>query len=245
MILIAALAAAQLTMSTPQTIAELDSAKLKGDPARLAWSDDGSELYVQTIERDKSGNPKGTHHYVVSAGSKNVKDVDQEPAWAAKYWQWKSGQASPAASGFKITVEERNETKRAVSAPTGGDLARGGTPDPGAGTTLSDVASASDASQKLHIYALKMNKETIGEWTNTAVTPGTNFTWAPAPLQYLAFAKRDGGPIVVLDASGQKQELAGTKSALLPAWSADGKRLAWLERKGKKLQLTSAEVSAQ
>lgn len=243
-LLVAALAAVQITIAAPQTVAEIDAGKFKGELARLAWSDDGSEFYVQTIERDRSGNAKAAHHYVVSAGSK-VKDVDQEPPWAAKYWQWKSAQASPAAGSFKITVDERNETKRAASAPTGGDLARGGTPDPGAGTTLSDVAHAADTSQTLHVFALKVKNETIGEWTNAAVTPGTNFSWAPAPLQLLAFARREGGPIVVLDPSGAKQELTGTKSALLPAWSSDGKRLAWIERKGKKYQLTTADVTAQ
>jgi len=244
-VLIAAVAAVQITMSAPQTVAELDAGKLKGDLARLAWSDDGSEFYVQTVERDRGGNPKAVHHYVVSAATKNVKDADQEPPWAAKYWQWKSGQASPSAATFQIDVSDRTETKRAASAPTGGDLARGGTPDPGAGTTLGDVAHAADTSQNLHIYALKVKGDTIGEWTNAAVTPGTNFTWAPAPLPLLAFAKRDGGPIVVLDAAGAKQELTGTRSALLPAWSPDGKRLAWIEHKGKKYQLTIADLSIQ
>ncbi len=114
MVLIAVLAATQITMAPPQPIAEIDAGKLKGELARLAWSDDGSEFYVQTIERDRTGNLKAAHHYLVSAASKNMKDVDQEPAWAAKYWQWKSAQSSPAAAGFKINVEERTETKRAV-----------------------------------------------------------------------------------------------------------------------------------
>ena len=244
-VLIAALAAVQITMGAPQPVAEIDAGKLKGELSRLAWAEDGSEFYIQTIEHDRAGNPRAAHHYVVSTTAKNVKDVDQEPAWAAKYWQWKSGQSSPAASGFKISVEERTETKRAASAPTGGELARGGTADPGAGTTLGDVAHAVDTSQTLHIYALKINKETIGEWANAPVTPGTNFTWAPAPLQLLAFAKRDGGPIVILDSSGAKQELTATRTALLPAWSGDGKRMAWIERKGKKYQLTTADISTQ
>jgi hypothetical protein len=75
--------------------------------------------------------------------------------------------------------------------------------------------------------------------------PWTNFSWAPAPFQLLAFARREGGPIIVLDAAGSKQELSGTKAALLPAWSSDGKRLAWIERKGKKYQLTTSELTVQ
>ena len=73
-----------------------------------------------------------------------------------------------------------------------------------------------------------------------------HFGWAPAPLSLLAFARRDGGPLVVLDASGGKQELAGTKAAVLPAWSDDGKRIAWLERKDrKKYQLMIADIQMQ
>ena len=65
-------------------------------------------------------------HYVVSAATKAIKTVDQEPAWASTYWAWKSGQASPADPAFKIAVDERHETKRSTSAPTGGALAKGG-----------------------------------------------------------------------------------------------------------------------
>lgn len=243
MIGLSVLAALAITLSPPRPVAEIDAGKLKGDLMRLAWSDEGSEFYLQTVERDRSGQPKAIHHYIVSA-AKALKDVAQEPAWAAKYWQWKSAQASPAASTFKIGVAERSETRRAASAPTGGVLARGGTADPTAGTTFTDVAAAADASQTVRIFALSVGSEIIGEWTNEAVTPGTNFSWAPAPLRLLAFAKRDGGPIVVLDSTGQKQELAGPKAAVLPAWSADGKKLAWLERMDRrKYQLTVADIS--
>jgi hypothetical protein len=240
---IAALAA-HLTLATPQPVTEVDLGKLKGDVVRLAWSDDGGQFYVQTIERDRGGNVKALHHYLLS--SSGSKGIDQEPPWAAKYWMWKSAQASPAAASFKIDVTERTETKRSVSAPTGGVLAKGGTADPGSGTTLGDIANAADTTQTMRIFALKVKGETIGEWANEAVVPGVNYSWAPAPLQMLAFAKRDGGPLMALDAAGQRQELSGAQAAILPAWSPDGKRLAWLERKDKKkYQLVIAEVSIQ
>lgn len=235
----------QVTLAQPQTVAEIDVGKMKGDLTRLAWSPDASEFYVQTAERDRGGSIKSLHHYIVSAASKTVKGADQEPPWASKYWAWKSAQMSPAAPGFRITVDEpRRETKRSTAAPTGGILAKGGVADPGVGSTVADVASAAEQTQVLVIYTLKLKNETIGEWTNEAVTPGINFTWAPAPLRLFAFAKRDGGPIVVLDDAGRKQELTGAKAAVLPAWSDDGKRLAWLERKDKKkYQLTFADIA--
>jgi hypothetical protein len=242
-IVLAALAS-HLALAAPQPVADVDLGKLKGDLVRLAWSDDGSQFYVQTMERDRSGNIKALHHYLLS--SSGSKSVDQEPPWASKYWMWKSAQASPAAPSFKIEVSERTETKRSVSAPTGGVLARGGTADPGAGTTLGDVAAAADTTQTMRIFALKVKGETIGEWANEAVVPGVNYTWAPAPLQMLVFSKRDGGPLMIIDPAGQRQELSGAQAATLPAWSPDGKRLAWLERKDKrKYQLVVAEVSVQ
>jgi hypothetical protein len=237
--------AATVALAPPQPLVELDAGSLKGDLTRLAWSADGSELYVQSVERDRTGNVRKIHHALVSVAERKAKGIDEEPQWAGAYWTWKSGQASPAAAAFKIAVSERTETKRSVSAPTGGALARGGTADPAAGSTLADVASVADTTQTLKIFSLKIKDETIGEWTNEPVVPGSNFSWAPAPLQLIAFAKRDGGPIVVLDPAGQKLELPGTRSALLPAWSADGRRLAWIERKGKKYLVATGEVTVQ
>lgn len=237
--------ARQVALASPQAVADVDLGKMKGDLSRLAWSADGSEFYVQTVEKDRSGAPKALHHYLVSSSGKSVKGIDQEPPWASAYWTWKSGRSSPAAAAFAISVEERTETKRSVSAPTGGVLAKGGTADPSGGaTTFADVASAADASQTVKVYALKVKNESIGEWANEAVVPGANFSWAPAPLQLIVFAKREGGPLAVIDDAGRTQELEGAHSAVFPAWSADGKRIAWLERKDrKKYQLTMADVS--
>lgn len=239
-----AVAPLTIVAASAEPLVELDLSKMKGDLTRLAWSPDGADFYVQTIERDRAGNVKATRHYLLTKSSTPAKDIGEEPAWAAKYWEWKSAQGSPAAQ-LKITVEgPRRETKRTTAAPTGGVLARGGSADPGAGTTVSDVAAAVDQSQVQMIYTLKLGNETLGEWINEPVIPGVNFSWAPAPLAFLAFTRRDGGPIMVLDEAGRKQQLAGAKSAFFPAWSTDGKRLAWLERKDKKRYiLTVADVS--
>jgi len=235
--------ARQLALSAPQAIAEIDTGKLKGDLARLAWSPDGSEFYIQTVERDSRGVVKTARHYLVSAASKGPRSVSEEPAWASKYWSWKSAQASPAAPTLKITVDQRQDTIRSTSSPTGGDLAKGGGADPVSGSTLGDVATAASNTQLKTVFSLKLKGETIGEWVNEAVVPGLTFGWAPAPARALAFTRRDGGPLIVLDEAGRKQELAGPKAAILPAWADDGKRIAWLERKDrKKYDVMVAEI---
>jgi hypothetical protein len=239
--------AAHVSVADPLPIVELDMGKLKGEPWRLAWSPDAKEMYLQTVDRDGHGAVKSTKHYVIALDSKSVKSVDQEPAWASKYWLWKSGQASPGAPAFKIRVDQRQETVRSTAAPTGGDLARGGTADPTAGSSLSDVASVANQTQTLGIYSLKLNDTVVGEWVNEPVVTGVNFGWATAPNHLLAFSKRDGsGPLTLLDDQGHKDEVAGTKGATLPAFSDDGTKLAWLTRKDKKhFELTVGTVGAR
>ena len=236
------------TLAPPTAIVEIDTARLKGEPGMLAWSPDGQALYLQMIERDRKGAIASTKHYLIAIAEKTTKDADGQPAWAGKYWAWKSAPASPAAAAFTIVPAERQEVKRAV-APVG-DLAKGGgSGGDGRGMTGSSVGeaiSAAAAAQTLHIWSLAINGETIGEWVNEAVTPGSTFSWAPAPAHLIVFARRDGGPLTLLDDKGRKQPLTGAKSAAFPAWSEDGMRIAWLEKKERrKYDLMIAGVAAK
>ena len=238
--------ARQVTLAAPQPVVAIDLGKVKGAPARLAWSPDGTQLYLQMAERDGAGRIKSSDQFLISIAQKTMKSVDKEPDWVSKYWTWKSAQASPGAAGFKIEVAQKQETVRATATPTGGALAKGALTDPTAGTTSSDVAGASLQSQTQNIYTLKVKGESLGEWINEAVVPGVNFAWAPAPAALLAYTKRSGGPIVVLDDQGHKQELAGAKDAVVPAWSDNGARIAWVERVDrKKLNVMVADIAAK
>lgn len=222
-------------LAAPETIVELDTGKLKGDPGMLAWSPDGRTLYVQMLERDRKGAVTSTRHYVIAIGEKTISGVDSQPPWVGKYWAWKAAPASPAASAFKIVPREREEVKRAV-APVG-ELAKGGGGGDARGipgSSVGEAMSAAATAQKLHVWELEINGETIGEWVNEAVTPGINFSWAPAPAHTIVYARRDGGPLWLLDDKGRKQALAGAKNASFPAWSDDGGRIAWLEKKERR-----------
>src|SRR5437764_1396441 len=70
-------------LSAPARIVEFDTGKLKGDLYRLSWSPDAQQLYLQTVERDRTGNIKTAHHYLLTLDGKSPKSVDEEPRWSA------------------------------------------------------------------------------------------------------------------------------------------------------------------
>jgi hypothetical protein len=232
-------AADAVTISSPTTIVELDMGKLKGEPWRLAWSPDATELYVQTAERDSVGMVTKSRHYVIAPTGGAPKEVEAEPAWATKYWAWKSAQAAPGSASFKIALDERREIVRATHAPRGGDVAGMGG-DPSAGASVGGGGAGGSAGsvrvaegQNAVIRSMRLKGETVGEFVNSVIVPGLTFSWSPAALNMIAFSRKDED-LVIMDEQGRKQKIDTSKTTRLPAWSDDGKKLAFLEQKDRK-----------
>ncbi len=223
-------------VSQPAAGAELDLGKLKGEPSRLAWLTDGSQLYFQTAERDSRANVTARHHYLVGLDGRIVKTLEQEPAWAAAYWAKKSGQSAPSMPAYRIAVEQRQETARPTSAPMGGALARGATDASGEhggqGVSAAEAGAAAFQSQILNVFTLRLKGEVIGEWINQPVVPGSTFGWSREGGR-IVFVSKSGG-LIVMDPQGRKETIAGTGNASLPAWSNDSRLIAFIERTGKK-----------
>ena len=241
----------KISISAPASLAEIDIDKMKGQPAKLAWSPDGKEIYVQLLD-GPFGKPGTERHFVYSAADGKQKSVDAVPAWAVAYWNRKTGQASPDDPAFKIGVETSQRTERAVTAGMGGDMARGAVGSGGAiggsagGTSSGDAIAAAAATQTITVHAMKLAGETIGEFANSVIVPGLTFGWGPAGSKVIVFAKPKDGELVVMDSAKNKQDLNGTKDALLPALSDDGTKLAWVRRDGrKKFSLLIANVSVR
>lgn len=245
--------ATRVVVSPPTVVLELDTGRLGGDPYRLAWSPDGSELYVQVVKSDKSGIQATKHFIVRREQGAALKAVDAEPAWAAKYWAWKANRSAPERPTAQIEVESKQGIVRSTAAPMGGGLARG---DPGGGATgglgstgtgasPEDVASSAQQSQNVTTYLLRFKGEVVGEWVNQPVVPGLTFGWAPAKLGLLAFVNK-AGRFLIMDVEGRKQEVPELRDARLPAWSEDASKLAYLAPVGKKkFNLMIADVSTR
>jgi len=119
--------ASKMALSIAEPIAELDMGKMKGEPARLAWSPDKMEFYVQTAERDGHGAVKSAKHYVVSAASRTVRASIENRSGRRSTGRGNRRRPRRVAATFKIAVDgPRQESVRATSAPAGGALAKGG-----------------------------------------------------------------------------------------------------------------------
>jgi hypothetical protein len=230
--------ASKVTVSAPTMIAAIDAGKMKGDLTRFAWSTDGSAFYFQAVERDTRGNVN-LRHYTVDQAAPQPKSMDQEPAWAAAYWTKKSAQSAPGLGSLRISIDQQQRRVSSTAAPTGGDMAKGGTGASGGasggagGSSLSDATGAAFGSQNATVVLLKLKGEVIGEFVNAPALPGTTFGWGPAGSGLIVFATSDGR-LVLMDAEGRKQEIPGVKAASFPGWSDDGTRLVFLEKTGRR-----------
>jgi hypothetical protein len=234
-----ALDVSTLKVSAPVVVAELDLGSLKGALRQIGWSPDKSQLYVQTAD----GNPTSPklHHYVVTTSGGAIAPSKEPPSWAQDYWLYKSDRFAPGIGSLFIDVDQKFETMKYGTGSAGaidqGDRATGGL------TTSSMNAERAAVSDKLHVVRLMLEGEAVSEFVNEAPVPGLMFGWGPAGSGAIAFTDRDGR-LFLFDRNKHKESVSGAKNALLPAWSTDGSRLAWVQRSGRrKYTLVVADVS--
>jgi hypothetical protein len=226
--------------------AKTTTLEVKGEPIRLAWAEDGSRLAVQTAERDKAGMMTGNpRFYIVSTADGKMTSAPAWPDWADKYWTWKSNNHTPWSSTTSIDLKQEQKTLSATSSPMGGVLAKGGTTaDAGGGTTTaSDVATHAYGTQTVNTVTLTLMGETVGYFEAMQFIPGYTFGWAPTDLASIAYVNHSGR-LAVMDKDGHKQQVDSTRDVILPAWSEDGAKIAFLQKAGKnKYDLYVAPVS--
>jgi hypothetical protein len=226
--------AASMNFSEPHLVVALD--KIKGEPIQLAWSPDAAELYVETGNRTRIGTFENQKHYLVTIADGKVKSVDAAPQWATDYQAWKSNKWAPGVRTFAIDLSEDKRTTRAVSAPTGGALAKGG--ESGASTGNMDAATdAALTSQMQHVITLKLKGQTVGEYVDTQFVPGYTYSWAPQSFGTAIAYSNNEGHLTVMDQQGEKKTVPSTNHVMIPAWSDSGKKIAFIQKDGKKYAL--------
>jgi hypothetical protein len=132
-----------------------------------------------------------------------------------------------------MDVEQKVETMK-VGTGQAGALDREANPAGGNVGNIETLAKGNDQNQKQQVIRFKLLGETVSEFVNARPVPGLMFGWGPARSGAIAYVERDGGRLILFDQQKHKHTLAGVKEALLPAWSMDGSRLAWIQRSGRK-----------
>jgi len=224
----------QLTISTPRVVAEIDTARAGGDPIGIAWSKDGT-IYLRVVQ-DKG---RVRHYQIVTTPELSIGQSDGVPEWAATYWNWKSAASAPDDPAFKLNIEQGKRSAASVNA--GGELAGVGSTaalaasgDVGGGTSEASAIIAASSRSTVAYVSVKWKDQVVGEWIDQQPQLGLKLAWAPAPMAVLAYVTSDG-KLGLIDRAGHVMAVAGTRDAVLPAWSIDGQRISYLQKKSPKL----------
>jgi hypothetical protein len=230
------------TIATPKLIGQIDTGKLKGEPTELAWAPDGTQFFLQTSERNRQAMVTSPRFYLLSASDAKAQKVDAKPDWEGPYWLFKSNEYAPGAAKVAIDVKDEQRVVSSTASPTGGALAKGGT-SASPGTTVDDAVNAATNMQQVHVITLMLKGEQIGQFVNEQFLPGYTFSWSPEQLGSIVYVN-DSGRLAIMTLQGsEKQEIDGTKNVLLPAWKADGTKIAFLQKSGRnKYDLYVADV---
>ena len=229
--------ASRATISPPQAVLEVDAGKLKGAPVLLAMADDG-RIFLRTAETDRFGNERRKNYVAASPKSPWVQ-VDEQPAWAAMYWIWKSGTAAPGLPTLKFHIETREKGTLATGSTSQADgVDNPYRADPSSNQVAHDTASY----QKVVTTTVTLKGQLVFEGQNKPFAPGVSFGWAPPPMGALAFADAKKR-LVVVDRDGHRKDVDGAVDVLLPGWTADGRHIFYLQKSGgKKYSLMMVDV---
>jgi tetratricopeptide (TPR) repeat protein len=218
---LSALDVTQLTCAAPARIASVRRDQLTGRPSMLAWSADGRLVYLGGVVAGMGAE----QHFVVSVDDARIATPAGRPDWARAYWQWKAAQRAPWLPATKITAQTKRVTGFNMSDP--GNSERG-------------YARAADQSMS---NELTLHGHVIAEASSGAVVAGMTFGWAPFAMGAIAFAD-SRGRLVLMDVEGRQLRVDGADGVVLPAWSPDGRQVAFLKRESNAYAIYVVRLSA-
>jgi hypothetical protein len=220
-----------IKFGSPSIITQIDTGQLKGEARRLAWAADGLTLYLLTVEGAQP--TEKLHHYTIALSGGAIGPIEQEPAWAVEYWAIKQDRTAPGIAALVIDVEQGDEN---IKSGTGaaGVLDRTASPIGviNSNPSVENLANGTFGNQKARVVRLTLVGEEIARWVNERPIPGMRFSWGPSGSGALV-CLGEHGELVFVDQKKHRRTVPGVTDAVLPAWSVDGTRLAYLRKAGR------------
>jgi hypothetical protein len=206
-----------VAVSRPVKICDLDLGQLNGSLRRLSWNSGGTSLHLQTRDSDDR-----LYDYIVDLVTHDISRAFGEPGWAAEYWTQKSALAAPGLPSLKLEVTENNRRTRPM--PFSGGFTNGG-------AQTFDPKDPVDAYE--HEVTLRYLGHEIGNWINGTPMAGDTFGWGPVGTGALVYTD-ERGHLTLIDRAKHTRGVPDTKDACFPAWSADGSRIAFLQKAARR-----------
>jgi len=188
------------------TAQEMDGGVL----SEITW-DNGALLLQGAV-----ANPDGTlsgRYLIVPAGQTTLAHLKEQTAQSMEYWVRKSKRISPTGVG---TITSQADSKM---------------PMYGVGSLENRVGNAVDMGGTRQKLELRLGRLVIHEREQT-VEPydGEVWSWSPAELNRIVYADGKGG-LWIASADGRDPRRVLKGDFTLPAWSEDGRTIAFAERK--------------
>jgi hypothetical protein len=185
---------------------EMDGAVL----SEITW--DNGALLLQGAVANPDGSLSG-RYVIVPAGSTTLAKLKDQTAQSMEYWNRKSKRVSPTGVG---TITSRTDSKL---------------PMYGIASLEQRVGDAVDMGGMQQKVELRLGKLVIHEREH-AVEPydGEVWSWSPADINRITYVDGKGG-LWVATADGRDARRLLKGDFTLPAWSDDGRAIAFAERK--------------
>jgi hypothetical protein len=221
----------KLTAGQPKTVAVIEKT-WSLFPVALCWSPDDSRLYVAgtNLLQSTGAPPRGgkattlwdinfgkvAAMHTVSLASGEVKKEESEPAWAQEYWGWKSAPVSPDHYEIKQEVSGRMETTYSLS----GVLV---------GRPLYPFSGLTNMPKDETLPGSPGRFRDPGREVSL-LYPGMTYSWSPPGGRALAFTNEF--KLFVVSDDGKTRKKIASGNYTLPAWSNDGKKIAFARATG-------------
>jgi hypothetical protein len=211
-LVIAALSAGRATAQAPEKelVATLSGKLLAGGLVTgLAW--DGAALIIQTVALEK-GEAK-PHYFAVPGPGMELRVLAGLPASVEDYWKRKASRKSPTGLG---TIKLLSGSKL---------------PMYGIASQEKRFADALDMGGTQVTHEFMIGDLVLHRRRDTVPYDGEVWSWSPAEINRVAYVD-EKGDLWTATADGRSPERLLKGHFTLPAWSDDGRVLAFVERKG-------------